>query len=295
MKKIQYLLFVGMALVFITTSCQKPYTRDDILVTPSTGGSNDGGSGTGDGTLLSKFAITGTGINLVYTYAYNNSNQLTDFNLTSAVTGTTVLYKWRFFRDNTGKILQYSVKNNIQGYPDSVLYTLHYPAGSTNFDLATGQYSFSGLAVKDSVVFSLAAGKVMQYISYGAYGPNAPYESNASTAYVYDNAGNIIKTTDSENDGTGTMVRTGVFDYEYDSKVNPLQLGQEAFILEAARYFSKNNPLKVVSTDYTTSSAGVKSTDQYIFQYNSSNKPSTGYAVNPSNTTDTIHLAYTYR
>jgi hypothetical protein len=288
MKKIQYSFFLAIAFMITAVSCQKAYDRPDIVIgTP--------GSGSGNGTLLSKLTIKGTGVDLVYTYGYNSNSQLTDFNYTAAFSGSTIFYKWHFFRDNAGKILQYSVKNNISGFPDSTLYTLHYTSGSSNFDYITGQYTFSGLPTKDSIIFLLANGKVSKYIGYGAYGANASYEATASTAYGYDVAGNIIKTTDSENDGTGTMVVTGIFDYEFDSKISPLQLGQEAYILEAARYFSKNNPIKAVSTDYTTSTAGVKSTNLYTFQYNSSNKPATAYAVDPANTSDTVHLVYSYQ
>ncbi len=155
-------------------------------------------------------------------------------------------------------------------------------------------YTLNAQPAKDSIAFTIVNGQVTQYILYQDYA-NSGYQLSTKVAYAYDNSGNIISVNDYENDGTGALKLVENIAYEFDSKVNPLQLGQEAFFISGERYVSKNNFSKSVTTDYSTSTAGVKSTAVYNTQYNSSSKPVSAIVSDPNNVNTPVTLDYTYQ
>jgi uncharacterized lipoprotein YehR (DUF1307 family) len=285
MKNTRTLSFFFIIATLLLSSCQKEYVRDDLVI---------GTTGNPIG-QLAKLAITGTDVNVTYTYEYDNNNQLIDVVSTSIVGTQNITYKWHFIRDNAGKMLQYVMKANIPGYPESVTYTAHYPTGSVYFDYLTGKYDFAGLPVKDSSAFVLVNGKITKYATYGDYA-NSGYMLTYSTSYTYDNSGNnITGVSNYEATSTGTPVLAETLAYEFDSKPNALQLGQEAFVIGAERYFSKNNISKSVTTSYASLPAGEKSTAVYSFQYNAAGKPASAVVSDPSGIYSPLQFTYTYQ
>ena len=289
MKKIcQTLFFASLFFTFI--SCQKSYAPDGVVVGGS-GGGNGGGTGTGSGSQLIKFTATEPAGSSVYTYEYNSSGQLSKVVLTGIAAGQTVIFQWRLIRDNAGKLTSYSSKINIPDYPDSVLYTFHYPTGSANFDYATASYKFAGELTQDSLIYITTGGKITQTLALQNYS-NTGYIVSSKSVYSYDANGNI-KTVDGYEDLGSGLVRTVNYQYEYDDKSNSLQLGLEAFIFNA-NYVSKNNYIKEIRTDYTASTSGQQATINYTYQYNSLNKPVSAVAGQVGSTV-TAQLGFTYQ
>jgi hypothetical protein len=289
-------LSICCLLVFMMgTSCQKAYERPDInLDSLLTGSPSTGGPGPGNGELLTKLTIVEGSTNVVYTYGYNTSKQLISVNMNSVVSGQTLQYSWVFTRDNAGKMLQYTMKNNIPGFPvNGVTYTARYPAGSANFDLLTAQYTFAGLATSDSIVFTILGGKVTKYAAYGNY-DNSGYSLNNGSSYTYDNTGTNLTGVDNYEATSGTLKLVDSHVYEFDAKTNALQLGQEALIIGPETYFSKNNVTKAITTDYSTSATGVKSTTVYAIQYNAAGKPTSSVATDPALPGASAQLSYIY-
>ena len=273
-------------MMLVAVSCQKKYERPDIII----------GTTASTSALLTKLVLTGTDITSVYRYGYNSNSQLTTVNWNTTSGGQSIIYDWIFTRDNTGKCIQVLQKVNITGFPaDGILYIAHYPTtASINFDYLTASYTLNSLPAKDSIAFAIVNGKVTQYIVYQDYA-NSGYQLSTKVVYTYDNSGNIITVNNYANDGTGALKLAENIVYEFDSKVNPLQLGQEAFFISGERYVSKNNFTKSVTTDYSTSTSGVTSTALYATQYNSSSKPVSAVVSDPANVNTPVTLAYTYQ
>jgi hypothetical protein len=275
----------------IFISCQKKYDPDGVTVSGGSGTGTGGGTTAGSGTQLIKFTSSEAAGSSEYVYDYNSSGQLTKAVLTGIAGGQTIIYQWRFFRDVAGKLTQYSTKINIPGYPDSVLYTLHYPAGSAIFDYYTATYTFSGTVFKDSIVYTLSSGKVTKEDDYQNYTGTA-YELTSSTSYTYDGNGNIA-TVDNYGDKGSGLEHAENYKYEYDNKSNALQLGQEAFLFYP-NFISKNNYTKETLTNYSTSSSGVQTITNFAFQYNTLGKPVSSVASRPGSSA-TANQTYTYR
>jgi len=290
MKRILYPVFLGGMLCILASSCQKAYERPDITGT-TTGAGGGGGTSTGSGSQLIKYTATEAGGSSEYKYEYNSSGQLTKVVLTGVAAGQTIIFQWRLIRDNAGKLTGFSHKVNIPDYPDSVLYTFHYPTGSANFDYATASYLFAGESTKDSLLYNITLGKITQTQVFQNYG-NTGYMATSKNIYTYDANGNI-KTVDGYEDLGSGLVRSQNFQYEYDDKSSPLQLGLEAFIF-SPNYVSKNNYIKEIRTDYTTSTSGKQETINYAYQYNSLNKPVSA-VVSITGSTGTAQLGFTYQ
>jgi hypothetical protein len=152
------------------------------------------------------------------------------------VAGQTIIASWRFVRDNTGKLVNYVYKNNVQGFPDSVIYNINYAAGSSNVSYIYGAYDFAGSPQKDSIVFTYTGGKISSYSAYGNY--TQGYQQNYYSAYKYDSQGNVIEVKESDA-STGTLAPINMTVYEYDDKTNPLQLGFEGYLLIRQCIFQK--------------------------------------------------------
>ena len=277
---------IGIAMI----SCQKSYSPPDLVIPP--GGTTP--PTTGGGSQLSKMVASDKNNTSTYTYQYDANGRLSDVALDAVALGQSIKYSWHFVRDNSGKLLQYLMKNNIPGFPAAgITYTFHYLPGTSTVAYQTGSYIFSGLAQKDSIVISYANGKVSGYTTYGDYG-NSGYEAVYSFTYLYDSKGNLIDEKEYEAGVNGSPVLAATTTYEYDDKNNALQLGFESYVLGAARYFSKNNSIKTISTVYSSSPSGDKSTTNISYQYNSANKPASAVATDPAVSGSSATITYTY-
>lgn len=292
MKQNQLLTFLCVIAVLLAASCQKQYERPDITLPTGSGGSGGSGGG-GNGTLLTKMVVATAGLTSTYEYSYDAAGQLSGISMNSLVGTQPLTYSWAFTRDNTGKMLQYTIKNNIPGFPaNGITYKAHYPSGSNYFDYLRADYTFSGTVTKDSFALTVVGGRVTKVMTYGDY-DNTGYVPVSGGNYTYDANGNV--TAEEELDdltGTGVLKVTTKNEYTYDGKVNPLQLGQEGFILGASRYNSKNNCITQVNTNFSVTPA-VKSSLSYTIQYNAANKPVSVVSVDP-NGGPSVLVTYTY-
>jgi|GEM_PF-2699042 hypothetical protein len=288
MKSVQYLFVAVIGISMI--SCQKSYNPPDLVIPPG-GGTTP--PATGGGSQLSKMVVSEKNNNSTYTYQYDGNGRLSDATMDALISGQTLKSSWHFVRDNSGKLLQYLVKNNTQFFPAAgITYTFHYLPGSSTVAYQSASYDIFGLTQKDSIVFSYANGKVSGYTSYTDYA-NSGYEASVKFTYVYDSNGNLI---DEKEYGMGVnpspdLVATTT--YEYDDKNNALQLGFESYVLGVGRYFSKNNPTKTINTFYGPSSID-KYTTVISYQYNSANKPVSAVATDPAASGSPGTITYTY-
>jgi hypothetical protein len=79
------------------------------------------------------------------------------------------------------------------------------------------------------------------------------------------------------------------YNFEYDSKTNPLQFTSEASVLGMPNYYSSNNTSKI---NHVAASPANNFVSNITFTYNNSNRPLTSNSVTGTTTTTTT---YTYQ
>lgn len=294
MRKTRNLLFICTICV-LAVSCEKEYLRDDLVpVVPTPPGS--GGTINPPAGLLTKLSFTATDLSTVYSYSYSTTGVLLGIEWNTNTAGQSVIYNWTFTRDSEKKCVQILQKVNIAAYPAAgILYTPHYAsATATNFDYLTASYELAGLPTKDSIVFTSATnGQITKYETFKDYAGTG-YQLSMRTTYGYDIAGNITTVNNFANTGSATLKLIQAITYEYDTKINPIPLGQEAFFAGGERYFSKNNFTKSVTNNYSTSPT-VQTTAFYVMQYNTAGKPTSAVVSNPLDVNSTATVTYTYQ
>ncbi|MBV9988042.1 MAG: hypothetical protein JO301_10200 [Chitinophagaceae bacterium] len=260
------------------SSCQKSYNPPDLVIS---GGTGSGGTGSGStGSKLVKYESKGvnTSESTTITYQYDASGRLTRYDETyvdSSNVATSFYFKYN--RDASGKVTQV-VTNELaasapgQGYPDTVVYNIHYPGSSSNFDYARYSMDLGGgaLVFRDSSVFVYnGAGEVTDKYSYFGAGPT-PLNLSGHYQYTYSNGNiTILKIFDPSSSQSTPY---GTFNFQYDDKPASLYLGNESYLPGLDEGFSsKNNPVK-----YTITGSGLNESVSYSYQYNTDQRPVTG-------------------
>ncbi len=286
-------LFVALTLL-CAFACQKEYAPEPVTTSPSTGGGSTGGGSGGSSAKLSKIVIKDANTTVTRTYEYNSAGKLSICKETAVASGQTIISTYTFNRDNNNKVISFVIQYNITGYPpDGAKYTCHYPAGSSLFDYATASYAFAGTTKADSIVFGIALNLVTSATKFQDIA-NTGYQFSGKNVYTYDNSGNIT-----ENKSYNQSAVTGNLDlvtntvYFWDTKVNALQLGQEALIMGGEIHIGKNNVTKQVQTEYATNPSGVTVTNSYAYTYNANSQPTTATATATNGATAVI--TYTYQ
>jgi hypothetical protein len=293
MKRILYPLFLGSMLCMLVSSCQKAYERPDI-----TGTTTGGGSGTGSLLVKAENKTNGSTEGSTIFYEYDASSRLTK--ITTKVTDSSnqsVTYYYRYARDASGKITKivtnlYSAISPGNGFPDSMDITVHYAAGSTDFDYTSSVITIGGtggITFRDSIAYIYANGSITNTYSYSQFATQ-PMTFTQRSQYVYSNS-NVV--TQKEYDQPTATTPIGTYAYEYDSKTVALYLGNESFLpgLAGPGYGSKSNASKMTVTD--NSNGSVLLSIAYTFQYNANNLPVTGtYILTPGNKGSTMKFTY---
>lgn len=146
-----------------------------------------------------------------------------------------------------------------------------------HFDESTSRYTYTiltgtgeGRPFKDSLVYRYNGSRIEQFLEY-----HTPFNVNEyvlfdSLGYTYDGKGNIIELTETTRDYPDGRKPAAHYALEYDDKLNPINLGNEA-LWEAYSSFppAQNNVKK--NTDLLL--------DEYNYSidysYNSHDKPTT--------------------
>jgi hypothetical protein len=292
MRQCHWLLFVLGLAAF--TSCQKSYNPPDLVIP---GGTGSGGSGA-SGTQLVKYEAKGvnTSEGTTITYQYDASGRITRYDETYVDSSNIpTSYYFKYFRNASGNVTKvstnaYSASAPGQGYPDTVVYNVHYPAGSSNFDYTWYNMDLGGVVLRDSAVLVYnSAGVVTDKYSYFGAGP-LPLQQDAHYQYTYS-SGNItiLKIFDPT---VSTTTPYGTLNFEYDSKQAALYLGNDAYLPGLDEGFSsKNNPLKYTVTSQGQGGSGVVN---YSYQYNSDNRPTTSVTLSSTGQV-AYNVKYTYQ
>ncbi|MES2373944.1 MAG: hypothetical protein V4557_15295 [Bacteroidota bacterium] len=295
MKKIQSLLFIGIAVAFIAVSCQKAYERPDL----TTGGGTGGGNPAPAGSLLAKVETktNGSTEGSTITYEYNSSSKLS--RITTVATdssNTSITYVYRYVRDAAGRVTKivsniFSAVSPNSGFPDSVDVIVHYPDASTfNFDYVAFSIPLGGLAYSDTARYTYSNGVITELQEYQAIGPQVVTRVDWRQ-FTYAN-NNIVTEKIFSPSVNAATTPIAIFTNEFDSKVQPLFTGNEGFLLgQNTGYASKNNMMKFTATDNSNGTVIVSL--NYTYQYNSNNLPISGTGTEtPKNKTTTVKFTY---
>lgn len=222
--------------------------------------------------LMKVVAKLGTD-SLVDAYGYDGGNRLISYATSIHIQGNVLLSQATFERAGSGVIQKATLSSNQS--VSQIQYTLNYNTANSRYTSAITTHMVSGQTIKDSIAFTYdAAGKIMQKEEFYDDGFSAGYVEDNKTVYTYDGDGNVIKATDYLFDETtGTYKQTAESVYEYDTRINPLRLTIEAFLVNEPERASPNNVIKMTYTD--AADATQNETVSTAYTYNTDNKPNT--------------------
>ncbi|MGZ3924401.1 MAG: hypothetical protein ACXVLT_12725 [Flavisolibacter sp.] len=246
-------------------SCQKEVK--DIF---SNNGSTGGGS-TGSG-LLTKITSNNGTDSATLSFTYNASKQLISFISETTSGGQTVTVSERAVRNSQGTIQQviYKSPQYQQLGIDSAVSVIKSSAGKYTTEIT--DLNVGGIPFVDSVALIYdAAGKVIREEQY--YVIMGAADTSGKTEYTYSGS-NLATVKNYSWDGTTfNLDQTYTYD-QYDTKVNPMYFGADAFVFGSPAFVSMNNPLKSTQT-----ALGTTQNFATTYTYNSSNKPVTATSV----------------
>lgn len=255
--------------VIIMSSCQKEI---------------DWGTTTGSSAVNQKLvkitSKTGTD-STVITYTYDNQNRLIKESTVGVTGGTVIDNALTINRNATGVIL-----NTVQKSPalvtagiDSVLTRFNYNSTSAIYTSSIFSLTAFGFTVTDSAVYSYdASGKIISDLHFLKTGILPPIQS-LKNQYTYSPNGLNLTSLDQLASTTpgGPLSPVASQVYNFDSKINPLIIKNEAVLLARTGLFNANNGTKLVVT--STASPATNFTMDYVYKYNSSNKPDSSYGT----------------
>jgi hypothetical protein len=234
----------------------------------------------------SVFADPGGADSIVNTYTYDAGRRINTISYNS--TGFTDYV--RFERNAAGIITAVIIKNAVVSSfgLDSLTVRFNYNAAQSKYQSAVFNAPIPGVpgvSYTDSTVFTYnAANNLASKISHlGIVGMALTPE--ARIEYTY--AGNNLVTVRSMINDNGNWEEEYALNYGYDDKVNALQIGNEALLLDqfaspgigfnSAIYFGPHNATRTDYVDVTDPSNDFNVTSN--FTYNTANKPAAGTAL----------------
>jgi RHS Repeat len=269
------LLVALCALSAVLVSCQKEigFNNGNPAGSGSGSGSGSGGGtsgGSSNGNLLVKVAYTDAAGSATLDYTYDAANRLILQSLVGKVGGLDATQSFRLIRDASGVVTQVITKGAQMALygVDSTVAIAYYDASKKRYSALSTPVNVAGMGAlgTDSSVFIYdAAGKIVEQDDYtDMFGVVTPTSKNMFT-YT---GGNLTREQLYAASGLASTV-----DYTYDTKVNPLPIGTEAFLIGSHAYVSANNQIDEKVTSALLPSASYELTTTYT--YNSSNKPAT--------------------
>jgi hypothetical protein len=234
---------------------------------------NTGGGGTSNGTLLAR-TVTKFGSDSVATfYEYDSQKRLTVYKTGGTFLGSSVEVEIKFVRNSQGIIEKSILKTDFFASMgiDSVVRNVHYNVANSQYTSMVAAY-FDGVDnIIDSIAFTYNTGGKIAQVEY-FFDDGSGYIKEEKTEYAYDANDNVQKEKNyTFNPASSAYEAYDESIYEFDSKTNPIFLGNEGFILGDIITYSPHNQLKKTYTDLTDPSQNAIANSTY--SYNSAGKP----------------------
>jgi len=265
-------LLTAFAIVLLFASCQKEGSFEDPTRTP--GGGTSGGGTTNSNRLVRIGIRLGTD-SITTNFGYNASGSLVSFIQSGTVTGIPITAEAKYVRNAANIITSTVVKNEAlaQFGLDSVEAFHTYDPANARYKHSISRITIFGETETDSIVFVYNAGKLAEAIDYYDEGTGSGYVPLTKETYAYSGSNLSQIKSYSYNDQTRSYDLDETINYEFDTKLNPMQFAAvDAPVTSMRLFYSANNALKT-TTVQAGSSTPVVATVAYT--YNTNNKPLT--------------------
>lgn len=249
---------------------------------------NTGGTG-GDNApgLLVKTVQQMGSDSLVTVYGYDSNKKLISLKKTGVDDqGDPVNTEYHFHRTASGIIRDYSTLSPdlVSVGIDSITTVVH--SSSSRYTSYVISVNIPGFVLLDSSAFAYdASGRITTEKFYESpSGSGSDYYLSGIVNYTYSGSGNVAAFDIHDLDQSGSEIFTAATsNITYDSKINPLQIGNEGLLLEHPEWTSVNNILSEQGSD--SNGPADDQTATITYTYNSSNKPIKGVTtITPGNT-----------
>jgi len=265
---------------FLLFSCQKEVDFAN---------NGNGGNGGNSGTVLTKIVSKSGTDSSSLLFGFNSSQQLMTLDAISTSGGTTSITNERVERNSQGVIQKLIIKNGQyrQAGLDSVETLIGYSSG--RYVSKVTVIDLGGSLFRDSIALIYDGnGKVVTEETFDDLG-SGNYDTTRKTNYTY--SGNNISSIKIYNydasSSSYTLQETFTYD-EYDDKISPMTIGNEAFVFDSPELYSANNPTKS-----SVSVSGSTQTYTTTYAYNSANRPGAATSIIlPPDTTITATYYY---
>lgn len=271
--------------LLLVSACEKAYSPGDLSNNPSTGQNPNN-------PMLIKMVSESSTDTTINNFEYNTLGQLLKFTIDERGGQTAESSYYRFIRDSVGKVVGFVhriVAAGASGTPDSIVWNIHYPAGSQLFDYRAATYQSNGQRISDSVAFFYTNGRMIAYEEYlGSSGTTAA--SILRSEYAYDGNGNLVywKLYDHLFSKSNNLSAT----FQFDDKINPLNTGIEWYLIGAPNAITRNNVTKMTTIIDDGTHKDTTAT-AFNYQYNAQNLPATAVQTDdPGNGTTKITYYY---
>lgn len=277
----KYILILAAA--FLVFSCTKEKSTEN--------GNNTGG--TAKDSLLVKLVIHNGTDSTVANFGYDNSRRLISDHILTTDNGTSYNDDYTLRRNSQGIITQTIEKSDslkVHGI-DSLVYVVSYDGTKARYTSRVATVTVSGNTIKDSITYSYdASGKIIEADEYGSNG-QVPYVLIYKEVFSYDSFGSIADVKNySVDPSTGASTAQSDETFAYDTRVNPLSLGNEALLLDQPEVLSKFN---VITDNYTQYQPTMTNeVTSYTYVYNSLDKPDRGTVTLQGGNPNTVTYYY---
>lgn len=277
MRRILVALMALTAVAVVSCTKEKSFEED-----------NGNSSGNSDGELLTQIVFNMGPSSATTAFSYDANKRLVSETNQGGIGLSSNDSLTRITRNAQGIIEKVELFHNPLLSEPSVWY-VRYDAAAKRYIARLTKDSNGN--VEDSVAYSYnALGKIVSETGYVDFGGG--FEATTKDTVIYDGTGNIKKVVLSEWDGS-TWEAGSEKSMEYDVKINPLKLAEEAIVLNRYEYFGNNNVTKVTIVDYDMPTLSQEITLTYT--YNASDKPLTAAIGLPMAGGATLPASFKYK
>lgn len=261
-------ILIATALSVLFFSCTKEKSVDTTDPDAPGGG---GGGNPGQGLLARTVINLGTD-STVNAFTYDAQNRLVRHVVSGQVDLFTEEGEVKLVRNAQGIITSIVTKEQPGSATDSFVYKINYDAAGKRYHSKVSSDIFQGVVMVDSTAYTYnTAGRISAETLYfsidgSAFAPLEKFE------YTYNTAGNLVGGRISFlNPDNGDLEQEGEMVLEYDNKINPLNLGMEAILMDQILHTSANNVIRYQFTSFADPNDNNAMTFAYV--YKADNKP----------------------
>ncbi len=289
MKKIVYSIIVLIAIC--SFSCQKFVEWHVDPITKEVAGDSSLYINQPSAVLVTLVALTGNEA-ITTAFTYDSLNQLISEHSTGQQNGKVVDDYKKFYRDTLGRIVLVAQLSGLSTNVTDTLFTnVWYDEDEPAFLRTVGTVVVNGKKLDDSTLYTYDGnGNVGMRKSYRKpQGATGPLTLQQRQEFNYQNK-NLVAFKDF-GDSSGVLLLNENCRYQFDNRVNPLPLYNEAFLTGRIESASKNNLVKTEVADLVSAQFNTQLTNSLAYGVKS--KPVSGIATYANG--NISRLTFTYK